>query len=85
MVLDQKQQRTAYRGSRYGLRKSEPRAAVGISTFFTYPGLQFVPHIHIPYKQQQAVGNQSIICQIKTEPSSWTTATAIFFALRALD
>jgi hypothetical protein len=28
-----------------------------------------------PYKQQ-AVENQSIICQIKTEPSSWTTAAA---------
>jgi hypothetical protein len=31
-----------------------------------------------PYKQQ-AVENQSIICQMKTEPSSWTTAAANFF------
>jgi hypothetical protein len=28
-----------------------------------------------PYKQQ-AVENHSIICQMKTEPSSWTTAAA---------
>jgi hypothetical protein len=33
-----------------------------------------------PYKQQ-AVENQSIICQIKTEPSSWTTAAASFVYL----
>jgi hypothetical protein len=32
-----------------------------------------------PYKQQAAVGNQSIICQMKTQPASWTTAAAIFF------
>jgi hypothetical protein len=31
-----------------------------------------------PYKQQ-AVETQSIKCQIKTEPSSWTTAAATFF------
>jgi hypothetical protein len=31
-----------------------------------------------PYKQQ-AVENHSIICQIKTEPSSWTTAAANYF------
>jgi hypothetical protein len=30
-----------------------------------------------PYKQQ-AVENRSIICQIKTEPPSWTTAAASF-------
>jgi hypothetical protein len=28
--------------------------------------------------KQQAVESQSIICQIKTEPSSWTTAAANF-------
>jgi hypothetical protein len=33
---------------------------------------------HIPYKQQ-AVENQSIICQMKTQPASWTTAAANFF------
>jgi hypothetical protein len=37
-----------------------------------------------PYKRQ-AVESQSIICQIKTEPSSWTTAAAKKNTLRAPD
>jgi hypothetical protein len=43
-----------------------------------------VPHIN---NRQQAVENQSIICQMTTDPSSWTTAAASFFfpTLRALD
>ncbi len=40
-----------------------------------------------PYKyKQQAVENQSIICQMETQPASWTTAAAnFFFTLRASD
>jgi hypothetical protein len=50
-------------------------------------GLQWVCSLfkRAAYKQQ-AVENQSIICQIKTQPASWTTAAAtFFFTLRAPD
>jgi hypothetical protein len=41
-------------------------------------GLRSALHfLNVPHKQQ-AVENHSIICQIKTEPSSWTTAAAIW-------
>jgi hypothetical protein len=37
--------------------------------------------------KQQAVETHSVICQMKTQPASWTTAAANFFflALRAPD
>jgi hypothetical protein len=48
-------------------------------------GAPFTPSLfeRAPYKQQ-AVKTHSIICQMKTEPSSWTTAAASsFFTSRA--
>jgi hypothetical protein len=47
--------------------------------------ISFFERAAYKYKQQ-AVENQSIICQMKTQPASWTTAAAnFFFTLRARD